>query len=223
MEPTAARETLHVAYGSLTRLIGSLDAGDFSRRTRCSGWCVRDLVFHLLLDTQRALIAFTTETDAQPDTNAAEYWQKSFEGAGQAEAHARFVRVGAAAFASPSGLAGLYRLTSEAVLRASDRADPSRSVDTTQGHIMTLPDFLVTLTVEAALHHLDLIVDLPDAAGPDPRPLATIRGIFDSLLGGLPPERWDDVTYALKGSGRVPLDAGERGELGALGNRFPLL
>jgi hypothetical protein len=40
------------------------------------------------------------------------------------------------------------------------------------------------------------------------------------MLGERPPS-WDDVTYALKGTGRVPLDAPEREFLGPRAGRYP--
>jgi hypothetical protein len=40
---------------------------------------------------------------------------------------------------------------------------------------------------------------------------------------GPAPADWDDVTYALKATGRVPLTAGDRARLGVPATRFPLL
>ena len=47
---------------------------------------------------------------------------------------------------------------------AAGRADPDGLVGT-QGRVLTVADFLSTLTVEAAVHHLDLVVRL-DRPGP---------------------------------------------------------
>ena len=88
---------------------------------------------------------------------------------------------------------------------------------------MTLPDFLTTLVVEAAVHHLDLTVDLPATAPPPAPALALVRATLDGLLGRPVPVGWDDETYALKGCGRLPLDDSDRALLGDLAGRFPLL
>jgi hypothetical protein len=83
-------------------------------------------------------------------------------------------------------------------------------------------DFLATWVVEAAVHHLDLTVELPDAPPPVPASLRVTRETLDALLGERPPVGWDDATYALKGTGRLPLSGEDRDALGPLADRFPL-
>ncbi len=46
---------------------------------------------------------------------------------------------------------------------------------------------------------------------------------LDGILGGPVPADWDDVTYALKGTGRAGLTADDQAHLAALAARFPLL
>ena len=91
----------------------------------------------------------------------------------------------------------------------------------TQGRVLTVPDFLSTLTVEAAVHHLDLVVRL-DRPGPAAEPLAEVRRVLKELLGRPLPADWDDVTAARRGTGREPLSAADRAELGAAADAFPL-
>jgi hypothetical protein len=90
-----------------------------------------------------------------------------------------------------------------------------------QGAAMTVADFLSTLTVEAAVHHLDLVGRL-DEPGPADGPLAEVRRVLEGLSGGPLPGRWDDVTAALRGAGREPLTPQDRAELGAAAEAFPL-
>jgi hypothetical protein len=103
-------------------------------------------------------------------------------------------------------------------------AVPGSDVIASQGRTFTVTDFLGTLAVEATVHHLDMLVDLPGK--PEPRPGAvevTVR-VLDHLLGDTvqrPP--WDDLTWVLKGTGRAPLTTSERRALGATATRFPLL
>jgi hypothetical protein len=40
--------------------------------------------------------------------------------------------------------------------------------------------------------------------------------------GGVVPAGWDDRSYALKGTGRVPLSDEDRAALGTLADKFPL-
>ena len=93
---------------------------------------------------------------------------------------------------------------------------------TTQGHVLRTADFTATLAVEAAVHYLDLTVGLPSASPPDAAALALVRRVLDGLLGSPMPGAWDDQTYALKGTGRVPVTEVDRSGIGALADRFPL-
>jgi hypothetical protein len=91
----------------------------------------------------------------------------------------------------------------------------------TQGHVLTAGDLVRTLVVEAAVHHLDLVVAL-DRPLPSAGPLRIVRETIDGLLGQALPLPWDDVTYARTGTGRAPISAADRRALGPLAGRFPL-
>jgi hypothetical protein len=52
----------------------------------------------------------------------------------------------------------------------------------TQGHVLRAQDLLVTLIVEAGVHHLDLIGSL-GRPGPSATTLAYVRRTLDGLLG----------------------------------------
>ena len=98
--------------------------------------------------------------------------------------------------------------SSTAACRAA-RACPHEKV-ATQGHVLRPADFAATLVVEAAVHYLDLTVALPAAPGPDPAALSLVRRVLTGLLGAPLPAAWDDVTAALKGTGRQPLTGQDR-------------
>jgi hypothetical protein len=83
-------------------------------------------------------------------------------------------------------------------------------------------DFAATLAVEAAVHYLDLTVALPGSPAPEPASLALVRRVLDGLLGVPVPASWDDVTAALKGTGREPLTEADRRALGHSAGKFPL-
>jgi len=174
-----AAELLAAAYGSISGMVGRLPAGDFERRSRCAGWAVGDVLFHLLLDAQRALVTFATPVETEPDVDAVTYWspfRPGGTGSAAAQAHARFVRLAARAYSGPPGLVA---------------------------------------------HWADTAAAVPPA--PPPRPLVVVRRTLDGLLGAHLPVGWDDVTYALKGTGRVGLDDDDRLALGDLAGAFPLL
>jgi hypothetical protein len=87
--------------------------------------------------------------------------------------------------------------------------------------VLRAQDLVRTLIVEAAIHHLDLVVAL-DRPLPSARPLRVVRETLDGLLGEPLPLSWDDVTYARAGTGRTALSEEDRDALGPLADRFPL-
>lgn len=221
-DPDHGAAVLREQYRAITDLVTGLDERALLGRTRCIGWTVQDLLFHVLLDAQRALVTFATPSEDEPDRDRVSYWTEfDPKRAGDDELdHAVFVRRAAAAYGRPSSLVTHWRHISDAAARAAASC-PHRNV-ATQGHVLAVPDFVATLVTEAVVHHLDMTLELPDAAPPPPAGLAVVGQTLDGLLGTAPPEHWDDVTYALKGTGRLPLDATDRAALGDAADRVPL-
>jgi hypothetical protein len=56
------------------------------------------------------------------------------------------------------------------------------------------------------VHHLDLVVDLPAAAGPTAAGLVETRRVLEGLLGEPLPPEWDGTEVALRGTGRLLSD-----------------
>ncbi|KMS65811.1 hypothetical protein ACH49_30290, partial [Streptomyces leeuwenhoekii] len=83
-------------------------------------------------------------------------------------------------------------------------------------------DLMLTLAVEATIHHLDLTAHLPAAPGPAPSGLTATRAALDGLLGRPVPVDWSDEHYARAATGRVPLTRDERRALGPDADRIPL-
>jgi uncharacterized protein (TIGR03083 family) len=217
---------LESAYRNITAVADGLSETDLMLPSRCAGWAVGDVLYHQLLDARRALRTFASPSAEPPDVDQVGYWRSyPLQGAAaeaeraESAAHARHVRIVAAAY-PPGTLAWEWRETSAAACRAA-RACPHEAV-TTQGHVLTTADFMSTLTVEAAVHYLDLTVALPSAPPPDADSLAIVRWVLNGLLGAPMPGEWDDQTCALKGTGRAPLTAGDRAVLGPLAERLPL-
>jgi mycothiol maleylpyruvate isomerase-like protein len=212
-----------IAYSGITDVVADLDDMDLLLPSGCRGWSIADLLLHVTLDAQRALVALATPADEPADVDFVSYW-RGFPGDPEAAlAHGQWVRRSAAAYQRPSGIVGHWTETSAAAARAAAEAGPARRV-ATQGHVLTVPDFLITLVTEAVIHHLDAIVSLPDAAGPSPEPvalaLATLRGL--AAPEGVP-ARWSEREALLKGTGRAELDAADRRALGDRAAAFPLL
>lgn len=220
-----ARTALADAYGGLEQVVASLTEADFARASRCTGWTVADVLFHVLLDAQRALVAFGTPARTAPDLDYVNYWRNWMQPANQpfAAAHARFVRISSAAYVDPTILARHWQGTARAVLELAN-GTPGTDRVSTQDHVLTVSDLLGTLAVEVTVHHLDLLLELPGRALPRPAATELTVRTLDELLGDnvtKPP--WNDATWILKATGREPLTLTERKVLGAHAARIPLL
>src|SRR4051812_14046724 len=171
-------------YGAFTDTVSALDDSDLERPTRAAAWNVRQLVFHQLLDAQRALVALASPAAGKPDVDEVTYWRpfRPSQGDGGA-AHARFVIRAADAFDSPRGLVEWWATTSTAAARAAATADPTAAVST-QGHVIAVADLLSTLVVEATVHLLDATLEVPGR--PPVAALAHTRRILQRLYGDGP-------------------------------------
>jgi hypothetical protein len=218
---TAPLELLRTVYGDLADLLHELAAEDAAwAPTGCRGWAVQDLAFHLLGDTRRALVALNTPGPPPADRDAVSYWSAWRAPEPGDDAALRRTRVVASTAMDFADLVEVYREATAAVLVAAGRAPAGEPVRS-QGWVLRVEDLLSTLTVEAAVHHLDLVAHL-DRPGPAAGPLGEVRRVLEGLLGGPLPARWDDVTAVRRGTGREPLDDADRAELGAAASAFPL-
>ena len=211
---------LRTVYGDVSAVLSSLTVEEGWEPTGCAGWTAVDLGFHLLSDARRALVALNTPADGPADTTAVDYWTAWRPPEPGDEEELWSTRVASSVHGGLAGIAGRYAETSAAAVVAAGRADLHGPVRT-QGHVLTVPDLLSTLVVEAAVHHLDLVVRL-DRPGPAAEPLAEVRRVLAGLLGAPLPASWDDVTAARRGTGREPLSTADRDELGAAAGAFPL-
>jgi hypothetical protein len=216
---------LHHAYADVTAMVADLDDNDLLRPSGCRGWSIADLLYHMLQDAQRALVAFATPADGPPDVDYVTYW-RGYPGAGDADAalaHGQWVRRSAAAFVRPGSIVRPWTETAAAAVRAAMAADPAGLV-ATQDHVLAVPDFIATLVTEAVIHHLDLVASRPDAPAPAPAAMAIAVSTMEGLAapGGLP-AHWDARAILLKGSGRAQLDDTDRRALGDRAALFPLL
>ena len=213
-------QLLTTAYRDLAGVLGSLSGPEAWEPTGCAGWSVVDLGFHLLSDARRALVALNTPADRPADTDAVDYWRAWRPPEQGDEEELWSTRVAASVHGGLPGISGRYAETSAAALVAAGRVEPTDLVGT-QGRVLTVADLLSTLVVEAAVHHLDLVLRL-DRPGPAAGPLAEVRRVLEGLLGERLPAGWDDVTAARRVTGREPLTAKDRSGLGPRAAAFPL-
>ena len=211
---------LSTAYRDLSAVLSSLTIEEGFEPTGCAGWTPVDLGFHLLSDARRALVALHTPAAGPADTTAVDYWTAWRPPEPGDEEELWSTRIAASVHGGVRGIAGRYAETSAAAVVAAGRADPDGLVGT-QGRVLTVVDFLSTLVVEAAVHHLDLVVRL-DRPGPAAESLAEVHRVLEGLLGRPLPASWDDVTAARRGTGREPLTVEDWAELGERASAFPL-
>lgn len=195
---------LERVYAAFSTEVSRLPDAEFERPTRASAWNLRQLLFHQLLDAQRALVALATPSQEEPDVDEATYWRPFRPSVGDGgAASARFVVRAADAYDGPAPLVDQWVSTSAAAARAAAGADPGGRVET-QGHVIAVPDLVSTLVVEATIHLLDAHLDPPVDA------LAHTRRVLERIRGGpiAEPDAAGPVVAeaVLRATGRLPSD-----------------
>ncbi|MCQ6248062.1 maleylpyruvate isomerase N-terminal domain-containing protein [Streptomyces malaysiensis] len=210
------------SWTALRTAVAELADEDFARPSGCTGWLVRDLVCHLVIDAQDVLITLVTPTDAEPTRDAVTYWEVAdAPPAGDDPLDALIVRL-AAAYEEPWLLKFHLDDVGSAAGRAAGLADPALRVGT-RDVVLTAGDYLSAYVLEWTLHHLDLIAHLPGAAEPPAESLAGSRLMLEEIAGAVFPASWSDKDALLVGTGRrAPADA-ERAELGDLAAKLPFV
>ncbi|MGB8939847.1 MAG: maleylpyruvate isomerase N-terminal domain-containing protein [Streptomyces sp.] len=210
------------SWTALRTAVADLPDEAFAQPSGCTGWLVRDLVCHLIVDAQDVLITLVTPSDAEPTHDALTYWDVSATPpTGEDPLDALTVRL-AAAYEEPWLLKFHLDDVGSAAGRAAGLADLDARVST-RDEVLTTGDYLTTYVMEWTLHHLDLIAYLPDVAGPPAEGLARSRDMLEQIAGAVFPASFSDTQALLVGTGRrAPTDA-ERTELGDLTARLPLV
>lgn len=170
------------------------------------------------LDEVAACLLTAGTSTAEPDRDAATYWQTQAPGSDEVAGLLALRRIASASRAPTAALVPLRRVAA-ALRSAVDRLDDG--VLEFQGHVLTTGDFLATWAVELAVHQLDLGRDL-EVPLPPVAPTALTRQTLEALLGARLPVD-DDVDAVLLGSGRRPATPEEQDLLGGAAARLPLL
>lgn len=214
-----------IAAGQVERLagaVGGLSDADLVAPTLCAGWLAAHLLTHVRLGLSEHATSFAAPAapDEKPDRDYVSYWRDwPPSGAPATYAGVRFHWANASAYATADGFLGHFADTARAAAGLSRQAPDG--VFRFQGHIMVSEDILAMWTAEWVVHQLDLTAHLPGTRpAPLPEAVRVAASTLDGLLGTRRPA-WDDVTYILKGTGRVPLDSADREYLGAGAATYP--
>ncbi|MFJ6747015.1 maleylpyruvate isomerase N-terminal domain-containing protein [Streptomyces sp. NPDC091266] len=209
------------SWTALRTAVAELPDKDFEQPSGCTGWLVRDLACHLIIDAQDVLITLATPAQAEPTVNAVTYWKVQDQPpTGEDPLDALIVRL-AAAYGEPRLLKFHLDDVGSAAGRAAELADPGARVST-QDEVLTVGDYLSAYVLEWTLHHLDLVAHLPGSTQPPPEGLARSRATLEEIAGAAFPASFTDKDALLLGTGRrAPTDA-ERTELGGLAAKLPL-
>jgi uncharacterized protein (TIGR03083 family) len=225
-------DALAEQFGDLIGLVGQLSEDDFALPTRCPGWSVAELVAHC----EGMLVRLVGE-NAEPVAGRAEidrvgYYRYDPDGPREGEASDKTFsevirdrvidevggRTGAELLASLRGAV-------DGAVRGMAEIPPERVIKRSGHPRMTFGEFVASRNLEFGVHTMDIAdaVGRPEHTQPDTA--AVITGILDGLLGEPCPSAlgWDATTYILTGTGRRDLTSDERGKLGALARKFPLL
>ncbi|MFI5675495.1 maleylpyruvate isomerase N-terminal domain-containing protein [Streptomyces cellulosae] len=209
------------SWAALRTAVADLPDESFALPSGCTGWLVRDLVCHLIIDAQDVLITLVTPAETEPTRDAATYWDIVQAPTGDDPLDALTVRL-AAAYEEPWLLKFHLDDVGSAAGRAAELADPAARVGT-RDVVLTAGDYLAAYVLEWTLHHLDLITHLPEAAEPPAECLARSRELLERIAGTAFPSSFSDKDALLIGTGRRTPTEGERDELGELAGKLPLV
>ncbi|MET0237839.1 MAG: maleylpyruvate isomerase N-terminal domain-containing protein [Kibdelosporangium sp.] len=210
------------SWTALRTAVAQLPDEHFARPSGCAGWLVRDLVCHLVIDSQDVLITLVTPADTEPTRDAVTYWEVSATPpTGDDPLDALTVRL-AAAYEEPGLLKFHLDDVGSAAGRAARLADPGLRVGT-RDEVLTVADYLSVYVLEWTLHHLDLIAHLPDSAGPPAESLKRSRELLEQIAGAAFPASFSDRDALLVGTGRRAPTEAEKAGLGELAVRLPFI
>jgi hypothetical protein len=209
------------SWTALLTAVADTPDEDFSKPSGCTGWLVRDLVCHLVIDAQDVLITLVTPADSEPTVDATTYWQLVEPPTGDDPLDALIPRL-AAAYREPGLLKFHLDDVGSAAGRAARLADPALRVSTRDG-VLTVGDYLSAYVLEWTLHHLDLVAHLPSSAEPPAETLAAARTALEKIAGIPFPSSFSDTDALLIGTGRRPPTDAEKISLGNLATTIPFI
>ncbi|MEV4311872.1 maleylpyruvate isomerase N-terminal domain-containing protein [Actinocrispum sp. NPDC049592] len=208
------------SWTALLAAVADLKDEDFERPSGCTGWLVRDLVCHLVIDAQDVLITLATPADTEPTVDAISYWHVVEPPTGDDPLDALIVRL-AAAYQEPWLLKFHLDDVGSAAGRAATLANPEALVST-RDEVLTVADYLTAYVLEWTLHHLDLTANLPTAPEPPAETLTQARHMLEKLAGAPFPPTLTDKAALLIATARRPPTPEEKAALATYPTQLPI-
>ncbi len=218
--PSDVRTVLAEELDDLRCIVAVLSDAEVIRATGCQGWRVADLLVHLRLGAEEVLHGLASPCEGPADRDYVSYWKDWPATAQVTFSDVRWTWAMAAAYPSAEVLRRHFADVA-AIATAAGGAAHDGYVRF-QGHVLATQDFVAMWAVEFCIHHLDLLVGVPDRPGPRTRTVELALKTVDGLVGCQRPARWDDLMYLRKASSRETLDDVDRDELGADVARYPV-
>jgi uncharacterized protein (TIGR03083 family) len=221
--PADIREIAAAQIDTVREVVAALSDADLVAPTACTGWLAAHLLVHMRVGLAEATGSFAEPAgpDEPADRDYISYW-RDWPAAVEPVTFAtvRWHWAMGSAYSVASEFRRHFTDTARAAAGVSRQAPGGRY--RFQEHVMEAEDILAMWTVELVVHHLDLIAFLPGRYGPPPAALTLTARTLDGLMGITQrPPSWDEITYVLKGTGRVPLDDEDREVLGERAAAFP--
>ncbi|HET9059074.1 MAG TPA: maleylpyruvate isomerase N-terminal domain-containing protein [Acidimicrobiales bacterium] len=204
---------------ALCQISGSLTTADLVLATHCTGWSVADLLVHIRAGAEELVLGWSEPTDGEPDRDFVTYWRDWPAKAAPTFEDVRTDWAMTSAFSRAEHLLGYFRSRVGAAARAVERAPHGRF--RFQGHVMEAQDMAAMWAVEFAVHHLDLMAQIPGLPPPAPGALSLACATLDRLTGAKRPNLWSPETYVLKGTGRLRLTPEDAAALAGCAGAFP--
>lgn len=205
---------------ALSQVLDKVKLEDWKLPTNCPPWNLHELVVHIMFSIGVSRLE-VTEPEG-PTSSAADYFRRperdTSEYKGENVDRTQSVAAGVELGTAARGFKHAWKTASNTF----SAHDPEQRIGLF-GRQYTLDSFLLTRLMAVATHGVDVALSLSLPAWTTPIALRALRPVLVDLLTSEPPSIWSEQDFLEFGSGRRSLRYVDRGALGDLAERFPLL
>jgi uncharacterized protein (TIGR03083 family) len=218
VEPLDALEAEAARTGAFLLGVG---APDWELATRCPPMTFRDLAAHTLRGALRLSELLGAPLEGEAERDSVTYWD--FDADAEGPKIVERARAAAAAWPGTS-VAGEWSQALKGAIAAARRSLDANPLLGSPVGTIRLRDYVPTRCIEMTVHSMDLRDALGLEPDPTPQALGVTCDVLRGILGAdLRPQGFEEVRFALLGTGRSSLTDAEAATLGPLAASFPLL